>query len=108
MAGSGTKKITFKVQRYDPERSSPPYWHEFSVPFGQGMTVLEGLIYIKENLDSTLVFRASCRMGICGSCGLLVNNYPYLACHTQLEDLHRTHPNVQQSEVNQAIYYSPG
>jgi len=50
------------------------------------MTVLDGLLYIKENLDSTLAFRTSCRMGICGSCGMLINNYPHLACHTQIEE----------------------
>jgi succinate dehydrogenase / fumarate reductase iron-sulfur subunit len=52
------------------------------------MTVLDGLIYIKENLDSTLAFRTSCRMGICGSCGMLINNFPHLACHSQIEEFH--------------------
>jgi succinate dehydrogenase / fumarate reductase, iron-sulfur subunit len=51
------------------------------------MTVLEGLFYIKENLDGTLAFRTSCRMGICGSCAMMINNYPKLACHTQIKDL---------------------
>ena len=51
------------------------------------MTILDGLIYIKENLDSSLAFRTSCRMAICGSCGMLINNYPRLACHTQIEEL---------------------
>ena len=81
-----TKDITFKVQRYNPENGSHPRVQEFTVPASHGMTVLDGLIYIKENLDSTLAFRTSCRMGICGSCGMLVNNYPHLACHTQIEE----------------------
>jgi len=83
-----TKQITFKVQRYNSEQDSAPYFQEFIVPASQGTTVLEGLIYIKENLDSTLAFRTSCRMGICGSCGMLINNYPHLACHTQIEEFH--------------------
>jgi succinate dehydrogenase / fumarate reductase iron-sulfur subunit len=86
MAESSPKKVKFRIQRYDPEQGSPPYLQEFTVPSSRGMTVLDGLLYIKENLDSTLAFRTSCRMAICGSCGMLVNNYPHLACHTQIEE----------------------
>jgi succinate dehydrogenase / fumarate reductase iron-sulfur subunit len=82
------KQVTFKVQRYNPEEGTPPYMQEFDVPASRGMTILEGLMYIKENLDSTLAFRSSCRMAICGSCGMLINNYPHLACHTQIEEFH--------------------
>ncbi|MDP2916679.1 MAG: succinate dehydrogenase iron-sulfur subunit [Dehalococcoidia bacterium] len=81
-------KVTFRVQRYDPEKDSQLHMQEFTVPTKRGTTILDGLIYIKENLDSTLAFRTSCRMGICGSCGMLVNNYPHLACHTQIEEFH--------------------
>lgn len=88
MTESATRQVTFKIQRYDPEQDKPPHLQEFALPSSRGMTVLDGLIYIKENLDSTLTFRTSCRMGICGSCGMLVNNYPHLACHTQIEEFH--------------------
>lgn len=80
------RQVTFRVQRYNPEGGCEPYIQEFIVPSGRGMTVLDGLIYIKENLDSSLAFRTSCRMAICGSCGMLINNYPHLACHTQIEE----------------------
>jgi succinate dehydrogenase / fumarate reductase iron-sulfur subunit len=80
-------KVTFRVQRYDPEKDKKPHLKEYSVTTKRGMTILDGLIYIKENLDSTLAFRTSCRMGICGSCGMMINNYPHLACHTQIEEL---------------------
>jgi succinate dehydrogenase / fumarate reductase iron-sulfur subunit len=50
----------------------------------EGMTVLDGLHYIKENLDATLAWRYSCRMGVCGSCGMLLNGRPTLACNTQI------------------------
>jgi succinate dehydrogenase / fumarate reductase iron-sulfur subunit len=83
-----TDQITFKVQRYDPEQDGVVRFQEFTVPTSHGMTVLEGLLYIKENLDSSLAFRTSCRMGVCGSCGMLINNYPHLACHTQIEEFH--------------------
>jgi succinate dehydrogenase / fumarate reductase iron-sulfur subunit len=86
MSEEAVKNITFRVQRYNPENGSAPHIDEFTVPAKRGMTVLDGLIYIKESLDSTLAFRTSCRMGICGSCGVLVNNYPHLACDTQIEE----------------------
>jgi len=88
MTEESAKQVTFKVQRYDPEQGGELHFREFTLPASRGMTVLDGLIYIKENLDSTLTFRTSCRMGICGSCGVLVNNYPHLACHTQIEEFH--------------------
>jgi succinate dehydrogenase / fumarate reductase iron-sulfur subunit len=88
VAERDTKQITFRLQRYDPEQGGIPHWQEFTVPTSRGMTVLDGLIYVKENLDSTLAFRTSCRMGICGSCGMLVNSYPHLVCHTQIEEFH--------------------
>jgi succinate dehydrogenase / fumarate reductase iron-sulfur subunit len=81
------EKITFKVQRYDPDHDKKPRIQQFVIPFRHGMTVLDGLIYIKENVDNTLSFRSSCRMGICGSCGMLINNLPMLACHTPIEEL---------------------
>ena len=86
MSESSTKQVTYKVQRYNPENGSETSLQEFSVPASRGMTILDGLIYIKENIDSTLTFRTSCRMGICGSCGVLINGYPHLACHTQIEE----------------------
>ena len=48
--------------------------------------MLDGLNYIKDQLDGTLSFRWSCRMGICGSCGMMVNGDPQLTCATFLTD----------------------
>ena len=95
MADSSLKQVTFKIQRYDPEVGNPPYFQELTIPSSEGMTVLDGLLYIKENLDSTLAFRTSCRMAICGSCGMLINNYPRLACHTQIQELHSDTLNIK-------------
>ncbi len=88
MTEESTKQVTFKIQRYDPERDSSPHWQEFTVPSSRGMTVLDGLIYIKENHDGSLTFRSSCRMSICGSCAMYINGYPHLACHSQIEEFH--------------------
>jgi succinate dehydrogenase / fumarate reductase iron-sulfur subunit len=88
MSSNEVKDITFRVQRFNPEKDAKPYLQEFSVPVKRGTTILDGLLYIKENLDSSLAFRTSCRMGVCGSCGMLINEYPHLACHTQVEEFH--------------------
>ena len=81
------QQLTFKVQRYLPGKDKRPYVQEFTVPLRKGMTVLDSLIYIKENVDNTLAYRSSCRMGICGSCGMFINKFPRLACHTPVEEL---------------------
>lgn len=78
---------TFKIQRYNPEKGAKPYIQTYQVPIEPGMSVLDCLFYIKENLDGTLSFRASCRMGICGSCAMYINGLPRLACETQASSL---------------------
>jgi len=88
MTEESIKRITFKIQRYDPERDNAPHFQKFMVPVSRGMTVLDGLIYVQENLDSTLAFRRSCRMAICGACAILVNKFPHLSCHTQIAEFH--------------------
>ncbi|NPB03880.1 MAG: succinate dehydrogenase iron-sulfur subunit [Thermotogae bacterium] len=88
------KDVVFRVLRYNPQDDSTR-WDEYKVPVVKGMTVLEGLFYIKENLDSTLTFRASCRMGVCGSCAMVVNGKHVLACQTQILKLHSDTLNVE-------------
>lgn len=77
------KKIKFRIKRWIPEEGKFRI-DTFEVPVFRGMTVLEGLIYIKENLDSSLAFRRSCRMATCGICGIIINGKPMLACATQI------------------------
>jgi len=80
------KVVEFKIQRFDPEIKRH-YLSTYKVPIRKGTTLLDSLLYIKDNLDGTLTFRHSCRMGICGSCGVNVNGKPMLACYTQVLDL---------------------
>lgn len=82
------KTVIFEVLRYDPEKGGNPHLEEFTVPVTKGMTVLDGLHWIKENKDRTLSWRSSCRMGICGSCGMFINGLPRLACTNQISHLH--------------------
>jgi fumarate reductase iron-sulfur subunit len=78
--------IRLQVSRYRPERATPPTLQEYDVPMRPEWSVLDGLNYIKDHLDSTLSYRWSCRMGVCGSCGMSVNGEPTLTCGTFLSD----------------------
>jgi succinate dehydrogenase/fumarate reductase iron-sulfur protein len=80
------KNVEFKISRFDPQ-SNKHYVSTYKVPIRKGTTVLDSLLYVKDNLDETLTFRHSCRMGICGSCGININGTPMLACYTQVLDL---------------------
>jgi succinate dehydrogenase / fumarate reductase iron-sulfur subunit len=62
-------------------------YQNYEVPDRPGQTVLEALLYVHDNLDDTLAFRYSCRGAVCGSCGMLINRVPRLACRTQLASL---------------------
>ncbi len=77
------REVIVRVKRYDPE-SGKTWWQEYKVPTYKGMTVLDALLWIKEHLDPTLSLRYSCRMGVCGSCGMVINGVPRLACQTQI------------------------
>jgi succinate dehydrogenase/fumarate reductase iron-sulfur protein len=84
---SKTEKIVeFNVARYNPE-TGKSYVSTYKVLVAKGTTVLDGLLYVKDNLDETLTFRHSCRMGICGSCAVNINGQPMLACYTQVLQL---------------------
>ena len=74
------------MARYRPERETGADDPEYEVPLREDWVVLDALNYIKDQLDGTLSFRWSCRMGICGSCGMTVNGEPKLTCATFLTD----------------------
>jgi len=78
--------IQLEVTRYSPERDAAPGVQSFEVPYREDWVVLDALNYIKDKLDGSLTFRWSCRMGICGSCGMMVNGEPKLTCATFLTD----------------------
>jgi fumarate reductase iron-sulfur subunit len=78
--------ITLQVARYRPEQESETTYDEYEVPCPKEWVVLDGLNHIKDRLDGTLSYRWSCRMGICGSCGMTVNGEPKLTCAAFLAD----------------------
>jgi succinate dehydrogenase iron-sulfur subunit len=80
-------EITFRIRRFDPAVDATPHWDDFGLPYSAGMTVLDGLKLIKESRSASLAWRSSCRMGVCGSCGMFINGRPRLACNTQIAEL---------------------
>jgi fumarate reductase iron-sulfur subunit len=93
---TSTREITIEVLRYRPETDTEPVLQEFIVPFTDDMSVLQGLQYIKDELDGSLSFRWSCRMAICGSCGMMIGGVPKLGCQTFLRDYY---PNKLRVEA---------
>ena len=81
------KTISIRATRYDPEHDSAPRLQSYEVPlYDESMVVLDALNHIKSHIDGSLSYRWSCRMGICGSCGMMVNGTPKLTCNAFLRD----------------------
>src|SRR6185437_6867238 len=76
--------IAIEVARFSPETDAEPHFQKYVVPLRGDWMVLDALNYIKDKLDGSLTYRWSCRMGICGSCGMVVNGYERLTCETLL------------------------
>ncbi len=82
------RTLTFKIFRYNPYAAdSTPFLQEYKVEETQRMNLFAALNYIRDELDPTLMFDFVCRAGICGSCGMLINGRPTLACRTLTGDL---------------------
>ena len=84
MAEMQTLKV--EVVRYNPEVDTAPHSAFYEVPYDEQTSLLDALGYIKDNPAPDLSYRWSCRMAICGSCGMMVNKVPKLACKTFLRD----------------------
>jgi succinate dehydrogenase / fumarate reductase iron-sulfur subunit len=81
-APSASKNVrTFRIYRFDPDSGENPRVDSYQVDMdGCGPMVLDALIKIKNEVDSTLTFRRSCREGICGSCAMNIDGVNTLAC----------------------------
>jgi succinate dehydrogenase / fumarate reductase iron-sulfur subunit len=88
-APDGTSNVkTFQVYRWDPDAADNPRIDSYEVDLDAcGPMVLDALIKIKNEVDSTLTFRRSCREGVCGSCAMNVDGTNTLACTKPIEDI---------------------
>ena len=72
--------------RYRPDEDDKPWPETFEIEWTYDMSILDALGVIKDNLRPELAYRWSCRMEVCGSCGMVVNGEPKLACSTFVRD----------------------
>ena len=82
------RKKTLQVYRWDPDSGANPRVDSYEVDLDKcGQMVLDALIHIKNEIDSTLTFRRSCREGICGSCAMNIDGVNTLACTRVISDI---------------------
>jgi succinate dehydrogenase / fumarate reductase iron-sulfur subunit len=88
-APAGAKRVRrFKIYRYDPDTKSNPRFDTYEVDLDScGPMVLDALIKIKNETDTTLTFRRSCREGICGSCAMNIDGTNTLACLKPIDEV---------------------
>lgn len=72
--------VQLEILRYDPETDTEARFQSYEVMCQEEWVVLDALNEVKESIDPTLNFRWSCHMAVCGSCGMMVNGEPKLAC----------------------------
>jgi succinate dehydrogenase / fumarate reductase iron-sulfur subunit len=88
-APAGARRTkAFKIYRWDPEGAGNPRLDTYQVDLDScGPMVLDALIKIKNEIDSTLTFRRSCREGVCGSCAMNIDGTNTLACTKYIADV---------------------
>lgn len=91
-------RLTFTIQRFNPEGDLRPRHADYRLDVARGMTVLDALIRIKNELDGSLSLRYSCRSAICGSCAMEINGSEKLACRTSIR---------KELERHQRIHIAP-
>jgi len=80
-----TTRRKFVLTRFDPDKDEVPKTQEYEIECQEDWKVLDAINFIKDEVDSTISHRWSCRMAVCGSCGMMVNGEPKLTCKTALE-----------------------
>ncbi len=80
-------RVKLRVFRFNPELDGEPHYDDYDLEVDENTTVLDALLYVKENVDGTLTFRSSCRMGQCGSCAVRINKRAGLACKTYVHEV---------------------
>lgn len=84
---NGKKRLHLEIFRYDPDKDRKPHYDGYDIDALPGEVMLTALLDLQKNVDPSLAFRYSCRMAVCGSCGMVINGEHKLACKTQLSSL---------------------
>ena len=84
---SSAKIVTLRIARFNPEYDKERKFMEFNIPYEKWTTVLEVILEVKKHFDHSVAVRYSCRQATCGSCGMIINGKPRLACFTKISEL---------------------
>ena len=79
-----SKTTTLRISKFNPEKDHASTFLEFTVPYQRWTTVLDAILEVKSNNDHSIGVRYSCRQATCGSCGMIINGKPKLACFTKI------------------------
>ncbi len=82
-----SKTITLKVAKYNPNTDHEKRWIDYEIPYKKWTTVLDVILEAKSLSDHSIGVRYSCRQASCGSCGMIINGKPKLACFTKISEL---------------------
>ena len=87
-SGEAKNIRAFKVYRYNPDDDDNPRVDTYEIDtLDRGPMVLDALLKIKNEIDTTITFRRSCREGICGSCSMNIDGKNALACTMSIDDI---------------------
>ena len=84
---SSSKTIVLRISKFNPEKDQRTPFLEFTVPYQRWTTVLDAILDVKSHQDHSIGVRYSCRQATCGSCGMIINGKPKLACFTKISEL---------------------
>jgi len=82
-----SKTITLRISKFNPSKDHAPTFLEFPVSYEKWTTVLDAILEVKNYHDHSIGVRYSCRQAMCGSCGMIINGKPRLACFTKISEL---------------------
>lgn len=82
-----SRRITLRIARHNPALDSERRFDEYTVPVEKWTTVLDAILEVKHGMDHSVAVRYSCRQATCGSCGMVINGRPRLACFTKVDEL---------------------
>jgi succinate dehydrogenase/fumarate reductase iron-sulfur protein len=80
-------KVTLTVQRFTPQTDEQPRFESHEVEVGERASILDALLTLQRGPVPDLAFRFSCRVGMCGSCSMVVNGREQLTCSTLVKSL---------------------
>lgn len=92
---SPSKSIILRISRSNPQAGTTKSFMEFKVPYEKWTTVLDAILEVKKHLDHSVGVRYSCRQATCGSCGMIINGKPRLACFTKITELNSSVVTVE-------------